>query len=53
MMYGKMFFLKNIDTYFCFSCLADAMPVCVNGRCYCLADVICLVRNVADVIAKR
>ena len=46
-------FLINIDNYFCFGCLADVMPVCVNGRCYCQADVICLVRIVADVIAKR
>ena len=29
------------------------MPNGVNGRCYCQADVICLVWNVADVIAKR
>ena len=27
------------------------MPISVNGRCYCQADVICLVWNVADVIA--
>ena len=46
-------FLSNIDTCFCFSCLADVMPISVNGRCYCQEDVICLVWNVADVIAKR
>ena len=29
------------------------MPFCVNGRCYSLADVICHLEIVADVIAKR
>ena len=29
------------------------MPYCVNGRYYCLADVICLMEIVVDVIAKR
>ena len=53
MVYGKIFFLSNVDTYFCFSCLADVMTNSVNGRCYCQADVISLVWNVADVIGKR
>ena len=55
-------FLNNIDTYFCFSCLADVMPNSVNGRCYmpCLECGRCYCQEVdgcpllffADVIAN-
>ena len=53
MVYGKIFFFI-ILTLILFGCfLADVMPFGVNGRCYCQADVICLVGIMADVIAKR
>ena len=34
----------NIDTcfFYYYHCLADIMPYCVIGRCFCLAEVICL-----------
>ena len=52
MVYGKMFYFI-ILTHFYYDCLADVMPYCVIGRCFCLADGVFLFWNVADVIAKR
>ena len=53
MVYGKMFFFIILTVIFYYDCLADVMPYCVIGRCFCLADVCLPFWNVADVIAKR
>ena len=55
MVYGKIFFfiILTLNFLLLLLLLGRCHAILCHGRCYCLADVICLSEIMADVIVNR